>query len=205
MRTASSLDQPPKAAADHRAQRAGRYSRILERLLGLHTRSRRTISEHRQRRKLRDREVSDRSRRGLDWTNFFLADVQMSFGSLGGFARPAIGGSRRICINGRGDHRGRRAAVGLLAGNQAREIRRLMCCNPTSPALHENDDKAQAELYGQMTSSRSAQTRSRSRRRAEHNPLSRAGREVYAARRLSLLSAMAVSFLSAAFSSSRFC
>ncbi len=87
----------------------------------------------------------------------------------------------------------------------SREIRRLMCCNPTSPALHENDDKAQAELYGQMTSSRSAQTRSRSRRRAEHNPLSRAGREVYAARRLSLLSAMAVSFLSAAFSSSRFC
>src|SRR6266481_1359732 len=91
MRTASSLDQPPKAAADHRAQRAGRYSRILERLLGLHTRSRRTISEHRQRRKLRDKEVSDRSRRGLDWTNFFIANVQTSFGSFLAFYLADLG------------------------------------------------------------------------------------------------------------------
>jgi hypothetical protein len=50
--------------------------------LGIHARSGRAISEHRHRRKLREREVSDCSRRGLDWTNFFLADVQMSFGSF---------------------------------------------------------------------------------------------------------------------------
>src|SRR6266404_6497554 len=95
MRTASSLDQPPKAAADHRARRAGGYSRIFERLLGLHTRSRRTISEHRHRRKLRDREVSDQSRRGLDWTNFFLADVQMSFGSFLAFYLADLGWSKQ--------------------------------------------------------------------------------------------------------------
>src|SRR5262245_40452071 len=41
-----------------------------------------TISHHRKTRKQRDREVSDRSRRGLDWTNFFMADVQMGFGSF---------------------------------------------------------------------------------------------------------------------------
>src|SRR5215472_11735683 len=96
MTTASSRDRPrPKAAADHRAQRAGRYSRIVERLLGLHTRSRRVISEHRHRRKLRDREVSDRSRRGLDWTNFFLADVQMSFGSFLAFYLADLGWSKQ--------------------------------------------------------------------------------------------------------------
>jgi hypothetical protein len=96
MTTASSRHQHrPKAAADHRAQRAGRYSRIVERLLGLHTRSRRVISEHRHRRKLRDREVSDRSRRGLDWTNFFLADVQMSFGSFLAFYLADLGWSKQ--------------------------------------------------------------------------------------------------------------
>src|SRR5215475_14168788 len=96
MRTASSRDQPrPKAAADHRAQRAGGYARIVERVLGFHTRSRRTISEHRRRRKLRDREVSDRSRRGLDWTNFFLADVQLSFGSFLAFYLADLGWSKQ--------------------------------------------------------------------------------------------------------------
>jgi MFS family permease len=40
------------------------------------------VAEHRQRRRQRDREVSDQSRRGLDWTNFFMADVQMGFGSF---------------------------------------------------------------------------------------------------------------------------
>jgi MFS family permease len=96
MSTASNLDQHrPKAAADHRAPRAGKYSRIVERLLGLHTRSRRVISEHRHRRKLRDREVSDRSRRGLDWTNFFLADVQMSFGSFLAFYLADLGWSKQ--------------------------------------------------------------------------------------------------------------
>jgi Major Facilitator Superfamily len=63
--------------------------------LGIHTRSRRAISEHRHRRKLRDREVSDRSRRGLDWTNFFLADVQMSFGSFLAFYLADLGWSKQ--------------------------------------------------------------------------------------------------------------
>src|SRR5262245_33861331 len=95
MSTASGLkEHRAKAAADHRAQRAGRHS-VLERLLGLHSRSRRMISEHRHRRKLRDREVSDRSRRGLDWTNFFLADVQMSFGSFLAFYLADLGWSKQ--------------------------------------------------------------------------------------------------------------
>jgi MFS family permease len=40
------------------------------------------VSKHRHERKARDRAVSDRSRRGLDWTNFFLADVQVGFGAF---------------------------------------------------------------------------------------------------------------------------
>ncbi|HEX2352689.1 MAG TPA: MFS transporter, partial [Xanthobacteraceae bacterium] len=63
--------------------------------MGIHSRSRRLISEHRHRRKLRDREVSDRSRRGLDWTNFFLADVQMSFGSFLAFYLADLGWSKQ--------------------------------------------------------------------------------------------------------------
>ena len=47
-----------------------------------HSRSRRLISTHRRQRKERDREISDQSRRGLDWTNFFMADVQVGFGSF---------------------------------------------------------------------------------------------------------------------------
>src|SRR4051812_39523372 len=46
------------------------------------SRSRRLISEHRERRRSLDRRVSDQSRRGLDWTNFFLADLQVSFGAF---------------------------------------------------------------------------------------------------------------------------
>jgi MFS family permease len=53
------------------------------------------ISEHRRARKLRDREVSDRSRRGLDWTNFFLADVQMGFGSFLAFYLAELGWSKQ--------------------------------------------------------------------------------------------------------------
>jgi predicted MFS family arabinose efflux permease len=49
---------------------------------GFPSRSRRLISEHRKRRKALDRKVSDQSRRGLDWTNFFVADVQVSFGAF---------------------------------------------------------------------------------------------------------------------------
>ena len=86
-------ERRPKAG--HEAEQAGRGSRIRERLFGLHIRSRRVISEHRHRRKLRDREVSDRSRRGLDWTNFFLADVQLSFGSFLAFYLADLGWSKQ--------------------------------------------------------------------------------------------------------------
>ncbi|MFL4984309.1 MAG: MFS transporter [Xanthobacteraceae bacterium] len=54
----------------------------LRRLADVSSRSRRLVSEHRQRRKEFDRKVSDRSRRGLDWTNFFMADVQVGFSSF---------------------------------------------------------------------------------------------------------------------------
>ena len=41
-----------------------------------------------QQRKLREREISNQSRRGLDWTNFFMADVQMGFGSFASGSSP---------------------------------------------------------------------------------------------------------------------
>jgi MFS family permease len=53
------------------------------------------ISEHRHKRRQRDREVSDQSRRGLDWTNFFLADVQMGFGSFLAFYLADMGWSKQ--------------------------------------------------------------------------------------------------------------
>ena len=63
--------------------------------LSVFTPARAARSEHRHKRKLRDREVSDRSRRGLDWTNFFLADVQMSFGSFLAFYLADLGWSKQ--------------------------------------------------------------------------------------------------------------
>jgi MFS family permease len=84
-----------KPAGAHKAGIRSRRSPFRDLLVDLHTRSRRLISEHRHRRKLRDREVSDRSRRGLDWTNFFLADVQMSFGSFLAFYLADLGWSKQ--------------------------------------------------------------------------------------------------------------
>jgi hypothetical protein len=43
---------------------------------------RRRIPEHHRRRKALDRTISDESRQGLDWTNFFVADVQVGFGAF---------------------------------------------------------------------------------------------------------------------------
>src|SRR5437879_466632 len=59
------------------------------------SRSRRLISEHRERRRTLDRRVSDQSRRGLDWTNFFLADVQVSFGAFLAFYLANLGWSKQ--------------------------------------------------------------------------------------------------------------
>src|SRR5262249_19954653 len=78
---------PSPATSGRRGIRAGLYD--------LHSRSRRVISEHRQRRRLRDREVSDQSRRGLDWTNFFMADVQIGFGSFLAFYLADLGWSKQ--------------------------------------------------------------------------------------------------------------
>ena len=75
-------DLRPTTSSDSRTAAVGRVLRIRAGLRELPARSRRIISEHRQKRRLRDREVSDRSRRGLDWTNFFMADVQIGFGSF---------------------------------------------------------------------------------------------------------------------------
>jgi MFS family permease len=74
---------------------AGRRAKIRERVVGFSRRSRHVISEHRHQRRLRDREVSDQSRRGLDWTNFFLADVQMGFGSFLAFYLADMGWSKQ--------------------------------------------------------------------------------------------------------------
>src|SRR5262249_19144185 len=72
----------------------GRGRRLKAGLRDFHSRSRRLISEHRHKRRLRDREVSDQSRRGLDWTNFFMADVQIGFGSFLAFYLADLGWSK---------------------------------------------------------------------------------------------------------------
>jgi predicted MFS family arabinose efflux permease len=60
---------------------AGQRSGIT-RLIDFSSKSRRAIATHRRRRKDLDRQVSDQSRWGLDLTNFFMADVQVGFGSF---------------------------------------------------------------------------------------------------------------------------
>jgi MFS family permease len=70
-------------------------SEIGRRLLGLPGRSRRAVSAHRKNWKSRDREISDRSRWGLDLTNFFLADVQVGFGAFLAFYLAQHGSSKQ--------------------------------------------------------------------------------------------------------------
>ncbi|HEX9324151.1 MAG TPA: hypothetical protein VF913_18835 [Xanthobacteraceae bacterium] len=48
-------------------------------------RLRRTLAAYRGARRSLDAPVSRQSRRGLDWMNFFLADVQTGFGSFVAF------------------------------------------------------------------------------------------------------------------------
>jgi MFS family permease len=85
----------PARPSDKSTGATGRGRRIRVHLRALHSRSRRVISEHRHKRKLRDREVSDQSRRGLDWTNFFMADVQIGFGSFLAFYLAEMGWSKQ--------------------------------------------------------------------------------------------------------------
>jgi MFS family permease len=92
-----SPNAPGRRESSHRSGggQAAPRTRIGERVAGFSSRSRRVISEHRHKRRLRDREVSDQSRRGLDWTNFFLADVQMGFGSFLAFYLADLGWSKQ--------------------------------------------------------------------------------------------------------------
>jgi MFS family permease len=76
-------------------EQAHRRRRLRARIAGLPSRSRRVISEHRAKRRQRDRAISDRSRRGLDWTNFFMADVQVGFGSFLAFYLADLGWSKQ--------------------------------------------------------------------------------------------------------------
>jgi MFS family permease len=65
-----------------------------EAIISISFHSRRVIADHRERRKILDRQLCDRSRRGLDWTNFFLGDVQMSFGAFLAFYLASLGWSK---------------------------------------------------------------------------------------------------------------
>jgi len=53
------------------------------------------LAEHRHRRKALDRKISDESRQGLDWTNFFVADVQVGFGAFLAFYLAKLGWSKQ--------------------------------------------------------------------------------------------------------------
>jgi MFS family permease len=69
------------------AERSGALSHLaatarLSRLHDFSRGSRRALAAHQGKRKEIDRKISDQSRRGLDWTNFFMADVQIGFGSF---------------------------------------------------------------------------------------------------------------------------
>jgi MFS family permease len=61
---------------------------------GYSSRARDVVFEHRRRRRDIDRTISDQSRRGLDWTNFFVADVQVSFGAFLAFYLASTGWSK---------------------------------------------------------------------------------------------------------------
>src|SRR5713101_1443004 len=89
--SAQPVSKTPHPGSPGSRPRRKRRLAIKQSVIGFSSRSRRVISEHRQRRRLRDKEVSDRSRRGLDWTNFFMADVQMGFGSFLAFYLADLG------------------------------------------------------------------------------------------------------------------
>jgi MFS family permease len=68
--------------SESKAGKASRRKRIQRVVVDISWRSRGLIAVHRRRRKALERPVSEQSRRGLDLTNFFMADVQMSFGAF---------------------------------------------------------------------------------------------------------------------------
>src|SRR5712672_425443 len=80
MKMSTDAKYPASEPSGSRLRR--RRDAIRDSVARLSFRSRRLVAEHRQRRRQREREISDASRRGLDWNNFFMADVQMGFGSF---------------------------------------------------------------------------------------------------------------------------
>jgi hypothetical protein len=54
-----------------------------------------TVKHHRQSRRTLERTGSSASRRGLDWFNFFLADVQTGFGAFVAFYLAGMGWSQQ--------------------------------------------------------------------------------------------------------------
>src|SRR5215467_8891758 len=60
----------------------------------LPSQARHVVSDHRRRRRDLERCISDQSRRGLDWTNFFVGNVQVSFGAFLAFYLASAGWSQ---------------------------------------------------------------------------------------------------------------
>jgi MFS family permease len=76
------MTRPKKSRPAARGNRGSRYAGLRRVFVDFPAASLRSIATHRQLRKKCDREISDQSRRGLDWTNFFVADVQVGFGAF---------------------------------------------------------------------------------------------------------------------------
>ena len=70
------------ARSEVKAGKTSRRKRIQRVVVEVSWRSRGLIAVHRRRLKALERPVSAQTRRGLDLTNFFMADVQMSFGAF---------------------------------------------------------------------------------------------------------------------------
>jgi MFS family permease len=91
------MKQPDSSATAESSGAAEGFSALVARQRSFHAFAdyRRRIPEHRRRRKAIDRRLSDESRQGLDWTNFFVADVQVGFGAFLAFYLANLGWSKQ--------------------------------------------------------------------------------------------------------------
>src|SRR5690242_19395698 len=91
------MKQPQSSAKAGSSDAAGGFSRLLARQRSFKALDhyRRQIPEHRRRRKAIDRRLSHESRQGLDWTNFFVADVQVGFGAFLAYYLANLGWSKQ--------------------------------------------------------------------------------------------------------------
>jgi hypothetical protein len=67
---------------------------IIPTVAGRLARSRTAVTHHRRAKRLLERTGSGRSRHGLDWTNFFTADVEVGFGAFVSFYLAGLGWSK---------------------------------------------------------------------------------------------------------------